>query len=86
MTLAPKETPKQEMETALLEAGIRPASLDEVKAAFYIGMSRSWLRQSRCGATATPGPRFYHVGRRVFYWIPDLDEWITRQRRGRKSR
>jgi predicted DNA-binding transcriptional regulator AlpA len=49
-------------------------------AARYIGMSDSWLRQSRM-ASRGDGPPFLRVGSRaVRYLRGDLDEWLNRRR------
>ena len=56
-------------------------ALSEKQAATYIGMSRSYLAQSRMEgdrATRTPAPPFIKVGRSVRYLLEDLDEWLDR--------
>jgi predicted DNA-binding transcriptional regulator AlpA len=54
--------------------------LTEKQAAKYIGMSRSFLRQSRMDGNRnnrTPGPPWIQVGSRsIRYRVEDLDEWI----------
>lgn len=60
--------------------------LDEKQAAEYIGMSLSFLQQSRsCGAklesrrkaaNSIPGPLFKKIGTLVRYDISDLDSWV----------
>ena len=55
----------------------------EPEAARYIGMSRSFLRQSRCYGDRpghTGGPSFIKVGRSVRYLRSDLDEWLAAHR------
>jgi predicted DNA-binding transcriptional regulator AlpA len=57
--------------------GAEPA-LKTREAAGYLGMSQSWLRQSRmAGRTAQPPP--YHVigGRAVRYFRHELDRWLA---------
>lgn len=55
-------------------------SFTEKEAATYIGMSRSYLRQSRMTGvlrTRTSPPRFIKVGTRaVRYLREDLDHWL----------
>ena len=58
-------------------------SVTEADAAEYIGMSASFLRQSRYAGdreTHTPGPKFLKIGRTVRYLIDDLDEWLETHR------
>ncbi len=53
------------------------------EAAFYIGMSESFLRQSRIYGDLpgrTPGPPYIKVGRSVRYLIADLESWLAEQR------
>ena len=55
----------------------------EAEAARYIGMSRAFLRLSRCeGAygNRTPGPPYYKIGRAVRYKLEDLDAWLQKHR------
>lgn len=54
-------------------------ALTEVETAEYIGMSRSFLRQSRMEGNRenrTPAPPFIKIGRSVRYLIEDLDNWL----------
>lgn len=54
-------------------------TLSEKEAAFYIGMSRSYLRQDRMNGirkNRTPGPNFLKIGRTIRYLKVDLDEWL----------
>jgi predicted DNA-binding transcriptional regulator AlpA len=49
------------------------------EAALYIGMSESFLRQSRMDRVRenrTPGPPFIKIGRAVRYLVEDLDIWL----------
>ena len=58
--------------------------LSEKQAAPYIGMSRSFLRQSRMNGkrqNRTPGPPFLKIGRKVLYLADDLDDWLWEHRR-----
>ena len=54
-------------------------ALDEVGAARYLNVSRSFLRQSRTTGDRpghAPGPRYVKVGRMVRYRITDLEAWL----------
>ncbi|WP_019677706.1 helix-turn-helix transcriptional regulator [Arsukibacterium perlucidum] len=54
--------------------------LSEIETAEYIGMSRSFLRQSRMEgnrASGTPAPPFVKIGRSVRYIKDDLDNWLN---------
>ena len=63
--------------------GLRRA-LIEAEAAEYIGMSVSFLRQSRMDGVRehrTPGPNWVKLGRRsVRYLVEDLDAWLEQHR------
>lgn len=51
----------------------------EVEASQYIGMSRSFLRQSRMEGNRTgrtPAPPFIKIGRSIRYLKDDLDKWL----------
>lgn len=53
------------------------------EAAFYIGMSESFLRQSRIYGDLpgrTPGPPYLKVGRSVRYLVADLEMWLAEHR------
>ena len=53
-------------------------------AARYIGMSESWLRQSRM--TGNPdAPPYLKIGRSVRYLRDDLDAWLDQCRRGKTN-
>jgi predicted DNA-binding transcriptional regulator AlpA len=57
--------------------------LKDPEAALYIGMSESFLRQSRMDGireNRTPGPPFVKIGRAVRYLIEDLDAWLEKYR------
>jgi len=57
--------------------------LTETQAAPYIGMSRSFLRQSRMNGkrqNRTAGPPFLKIGRKVLYLADDLDDWLLEHR------
>lgn len=57
--------------------------LTEKQAAPYIGMSRSFLRQSRMNGrrqNRTAGPPFLKIGRKVLYLVEDLDTWLLEHR------
>ena len=54
--------------------------LSEIETAEYIGMSRSFLRQSRMEGNRTnrtPAPPFVKIGRSVRYIKDDLDNWLN---------
>lgn len=54
-------------------------ALSEIEASSYIGMSRSYLRQSRMDGIRdkrTPAPPFIKIGRSVRYLKEDLDAWL----------
>jgi predicted DNA-binding transcriptional regulator AlpA len=51
----------------------------ESDAAYYIGMSVSWLRQSRANGNQD-APPYLKIGRAVRYRISDLDEWLSGRR------
>lgn len=62
----------------------RQRLLTEKEAAPYIGMSRSFLRQSRMNGkrkNRPPGPPFLKIGRKVLYLAEDLDAWLLAHRR-----
>lgn len=55
-------------------------ALSELEAAAYIGMSRSFLAQSRMDGlrdNRTPAPPFIKIGRSVRYLQEDLDNWLS---------
>jgi predicted DNA-binding transcriptional regulator AlpA len=57
--------------------------LKDPEAALYIGMSESFLRQSRMDGireNRTPGPPFVKIGRAVRYLVEDLDAWLHQYR------
>lgn len=59
--------------------GFATRALSERDAATYIGMSRSFLAQSRMDglrANRTPAPPFIRIGRSVRYLLEDLDGWL----------
>ena len=67
----------QTIETPLARA------FNEVDASRYIGMSISFLRQSRMDGireSRTPGPPFVKIGRAVRYLRDDLDTWLESYR------
>ena len=54
-------------------------ALSEQEASQYIGMSRSFLRQSRMEGdriNRTPAPPFIKIGRSIRYLKDDLDNWL----------
>lgn len=66
------------------ESSIQTRALSEREAARYIGMSRSFLAQSRMDgprANRTPAPPFIRIGRSVRYLLDDLDGWLDQFRK-----
>ncbi len=63
---------------------LNPRALSEKEAATYIGMSRSFLAQSRMTGrrrSRTPAPHFIKIGRSVRYLKDDLDHWLVSQQK-----
>ena len=57
--------------------------LTDPEAAQYIGMSISFLRQSRMDGirhNRIPGPNYIKIGRSVRYVKDDLDAWLNEHR------
>ena len=57
----------------------------EKEAAFYIGMSRSFLAQARMQGNQlgqTPAPPFVRRGRKILYLREELDRWLDDARVG----
>ena len=52
--------------------------LKDVEAAMYLGVSRSWLRLARCRGDTREAPSHVRLGRRVYYRVRDLAEWVSR--------
>jgi predicted DNA-binding transcriptional regulator AlpA len=59
---------------------IEPKTLTEKSAAIYIGMSVSWLRQSR-NMENPDAPPHLKIGKSVRYLRADLDAWLLDKRR-----
>ena len=58
--------------------------LNEYQAAAYIGMSRSFLAQSRMDGrrdNRTCAPPFIKIGRSVRYLMEDLNDWLDQFRK-----
>ena len=56
----------------------------EKETSIYIGMSRSFLRQSRMEGNRknrTPAPPFIRIGRSIRYLKEDLDMWLDNRNR-----
>ena len=51
--------------------------LTEPDAARYIGMSREWLRLARRRRTSPP---YFKFGRSIRYAIPDLDQFLEKNK------
>ena len=63
-------------------------ALTEQQAAYYLSMSRSFLRQGRMNGdreNRTPTPPYYKIGRSVRYLKADLDTWLEQFRQGGES-
>jgi predicted DNA-binding transcriptional regulator AlpA len=59
-------------------------AMQDRDAARYIGMSVSFLKQSRMNGDRenhTPGPPYVKIGRSVRYLRDDLDRWLEQYRR-----
>ena len=54
-------------------------TLKDPEAALYIGMSESWLRQSRMRGNPE-GPPYIKIGKAVRYLKADLDAWLQKLR------
>lgn len=62
---------------------IEKRALTDPETSKYIGMSISFLRQSRMNGDRdrrTSGPRYIKIGRAVRYLIEDLDAWLDEHR------
>lgn len=58
---------------------INARAFNEIEAAQYICMSRSYLAQARMDgkrANRTPAPPFIKIGKSVRYLKDDLDQWL----------
>ncbi len=53
-----------------------PQAFNTKGASRITGMSESWLSKARMGITATPGPEFKKVGRKVIYTLPAIQAWL----------
>jgi predicted DNA-binding transcriptional regulator AlpA len=60
---------------------ITTRALSDAETSDYIGMSESWLRQSRMNRNPE-APPYVKIGRAVRYLIDDLDDWLAKRRRG----
>ena len=56
-----------------------PSPFKDAEAAHYIGMSESWLRQSRMRGNPD-APPYIKIGKAVRYLKSDLDDWLNRLR------
>ena len=62
---------------------VKKRALTDPEASKYIGMSVSFLRQSRMNGdrhNRTPGPIYIKIGRAVRYLKEDLDTWLDEHR------
>ena len=66
-------------------AGLPKRGFTEEEAAFYLGVSRSFLRQSRMDGkreNRTPGPSFVKIGNRAIRYLrEDLDAFLDQYRK-----
>lgn len=65
---------------AIMPTTEKKRAFSEIETAEYIGMSRSFLRQSRMEGNRTnrtPAPPFIKIGRAVRYLKEDLDNWLN---------
>ena len=53
-----------------------PSPFRDAEAAHYIGMSESWLRQSRMRGNPE-APPYIKIGKSVRYLKADLDDWLV---------
>ncbi len=70
--------------TVLATETLSPRAFTEAQAALYIGMSRSFLANSRASGHLqgrTHGPLFIKIGRAVRYLRDDLDRWLHERQR-----
>ena len=67
-------------------AGLPKRGFTEEEAAFYLGVSRSFLRQARMDGqreNRAPAPTFVRIGKRMIrYRREDLDFWVENCREG----
>ncbi len=56
-----------------------PSPFKDAEAANYIGMSESWLRQSRMRGNPE-APPYIKIGKAVRYLKSDLDDWLQKRR------
>ncbi len=56
-----------------------PAPFKDAEAAHYIGMSESWLRQSRMRGNPDASP-YIKIGKSVRYLKGDPDDWLEKHR------
>ena len=67
----------------IMKAMIDNSALTDEETARYIGMSESFLRQSRMNGdrhNRTSGPKYLKIGRAVRYLKEDLDAWLYEHR------
>jgi predicted DNA-binding transcriptional regulator AlpA len=58
---------------------VNPPTLKDPEAARYIGMSESWLRQSRMRGNPD-APPYLKISKAVRYLRTDLDDWLEERR------
>jgi predicted DNA-binding transcriptional regulator AlpA len=57
----------------------REPPLKTPEAASYLGISESWLRQSRMAGRMAQPPPWHCLGRAVRYFRHELDSWLARR-------
>jgi predicted DNA-binding transcriptional regulator AlpA len=58
---------------------VNSPTLKDPEAAHYIGMSESWLRQSRMRGNPD-APPYLKISKAVRYLRTDLDDWLEKRR------
>ena len=74
----------ESVDRSMQTTGLTKRGFTEEEAAFYIGVSRSFLRQSRMDGVRenrVPGPRYIKIGTRMIRYLhEDLDTWLDQYR------
>jgi predicted DNA-binding transcriptional regulator AlpA len=70
------------LKTANESALAQTTPLTSPEAARYIGLSDSWLRQSRMRGSDKDTPPHFKISKAVRYRREDLDAWLERHRVG----
>ena len=81
MVFQPDQSIENDELWAQVDSGLAKPPLPSPAAARYIGMSDSWLRQTRM-VGRSDGPPFLRMGARTVRYLPtDLDKWLEERRR-----